>query len=114
MFAMVATGVQRGATAVTRNSLVFGGLILVLGLIVLVGFGLHVPSDAVSTFRFTGGGDPIKLPEIPAPTQLTNIILGLIIISFGIYQLVRGFASPNAALGATFGLLVVAFLTWSI
>lgn len=114
MFAMVATGVQRGTQRLARNNWVYGGLFVVLGVIVAVAFGLLVPSDTISTYRFSGGGDAIKLPDLPLPTQPVNILLGLIIVGFGLYHLVRGFTRPTLALGAVFAILVLAFLTWSI
>lgn len=91
-----------------------GALFVVVGLFVVAVLAMTVPADKISTFRFSGGGDPIKLPEVPMPTQLTNLLLGLIIIATGIYQILRGFARANLVLGLNLLLLVVAFLTWSI
>lgn len=111
---MVAVGVQKGTQRVAKNTWVFGGLFLVLGIIVAIGFGWLVPAEHVSTLRFSGGADPVKLPELPLPTQVTNIVLGMVIVGFGLYHLARGFTRPTLALGIVFGILVFAFLIWSI
>jgi len=114
MFGLVATGIRRGTIAVTSRGWLFGAVFVIIGLFVVWVFGLPVPSDMLSTFRLSGGGDLIQLPNIPLPTQATNLLLGLIIAATGIYHLVRGFARPNLVLGLNFLLLVLAFLTWSI
>lgn len=114
MFGMVATGIQRGTRAVTSRSWLFGGLFVVFGLFAILVFGMTTPADAISTFRLSGGGDPIKLPEIPLPSQLTIYVLGIVIAATGVYHMVVGFKNPTTVLGINLALLVIAFLTWSI
>lgn len=114
MFGMVAAGIQRGTVAVTSRSWLLAGLFIVLGLFVIIVLGLPIPGDVSSTFRLTGGGDPIKLPDIPLPSQLTVLLLGGIITVTGIYHALRGFKNPTTVLAINLALLVVAFLTWSI
>lgn len=114
MFGMVAAGIQRGTVVLSRHVWLFGGLFIVFGLFTILVFGLPVPSNAVSTFRLSGGGDPIKLPEIPLPSQMTVLLLGVIITATGVYHVVRGFKNPTTVLGINLALLVLAFLVWSI
>ena len=114
MFGLVAQGIQRGTNALTRRSRLVGIVYIVLGLLVIGLFALSVPADTVSTLRFSGGGDPVQLPVWPLPTLPANLVLGLGIMAIGGWQLWRGFRRPNVALGASFGLLVIAFLVWSV
>ncbi len=114
MFAMVATGVQKGTQAFARHNWAYAGLFIILGVITVFFFGMMVPGELNSTYRFSGGGDAIKLPEVALPTQTTNVVLGVLIIGFGLYHLLRGFTRPTLALGGVMGLLVFSFLTWSI
>lgn len=114
MFGMVATGILRGTRAVTSHRWAFAGLFIVLGLFTILVLGLPIASNVTSIYRFSGGGDPVKLPEIPLPSQLTVILLGLIIAATGIYHGVRGFKNPTQVLALNMALLVAAFLTWSI
>ena len=107
-------GLSQSNSAAVRRNWLMGGLFLLAGLFVIGLFALRVGGDEISTFRFSGGGDPVKLPEFPVPTQLVNLTLGAIITLTGLYHLVRGFARANLVLGLNFFLLVVAFLTWSI
>lgn len=114
MFGLIAAGARRSAVTLNGNRWIAGGVIVVIGLLVAVLFVLNVPADAVSTYRLSGGGDPVQLPEIPVPTALTDLVVALVVLGLGIYHIWRGFSRLNLIVGAVFALLVVAFLTWSI
>src|SRR5713101_6256122 len=114
MFGLVAQGIQRGTNALTRRSRLVGIVYIGRGLVVSGLFAVSVPGNTVSTLRFSGGGDPVQLPVLPLPTLPANLVLGLGIMAIGGWQLWRGFRRPNVALGASFALLVIAFLVWSV
>ncbi len=114
MFALVASGVRRGANALVSRAQLVGVLYVIAGVLVIGMLALSVPADTVSTMRFTGGGDAVQLPVVPLPTLATNLVLGLGIVAIGAWQLWRGIQRANVALGLSFALLVMAFLVWSI
>lgn len=93
---------------------ILGGVLVLLGALVIWLFGLGVSGDTISTFRFSGGGDPVQLPEVPISTMAANIIIGLAMLVIGGYQVTRGFKRINVLLGIEFLLLLIAFLVWSI
>ncbi len=115
MFGMVATSVmRRTGDAVQQRRWVSAGIIIALGILFLWFFAISVPGDAVSKYRFTGGGDPVQLPTVELPTGTTNLILALLLIGIGIFHGVRGIKN-SGVLFATIALLGLAiFLTWSI
>lgn len=115
MFGMVATQLVRRTTDVaTQRRWLVGGLIVLLGLACLWVFAFQVPADAISRYRFSGGGDPVQLPVIPVPTGTTNLILALALIAIGAWHGLRGIRSVAILFGATALLTLAAFLTWSI
>lgn len=115
MFGMVTTGVMhRASDAVQQRRWISGAVIIVLGLLALWFFAISVPADQVSTYRFTGGGDPIQLPTVKLPTGTTNLILSLLLIGFGLYHLIRGLTNSAVLFGSIFLLVLAIFLTWSI
>jgi simple sugar transport system permease protein len=115
MFGMVATGVmRRTADAAQQRRWISGGIIIVLGLVFLWLFSINVPADEVSTYRFTGGGDPIQLPELELPTATTNLILSLLLIGVGVLHAVRGIKNSGVLFGVVSLLALSIFLTWSI
>ncbi len=114
MASIATTLSPRAAAADLNRRLVIGALIVVLGLLVMWFFALSVPADVVSKYRWSGGGDPVQLPEFPLPTQATNLFFGLLIILVGLVQAWRGIKSTAVLFGITSLLLLLAFLTWSI
>ncbi len=114
MSGLAITNVRRLAISISTNRWLVGGLFVVLGLFVIWVFGLSVPGNSVSTFKFSDTGDVIQLPGVPLPTLATNVFLGLLIASAGLYHLIRGFSRAVLVLGLSFVLFVIAFLTWSI
>ncbi|MBI4674008.1 MAG: ABC transporter permease [Chloroflexi bacterium] len=112
---MVATSVMRKASDLAQQQRwIVGGVIVVVGLLCVWFFGFQAPADAVSKYRFSGGGDPIQLPTLELPTATTNLILSLLLIAFGIYHLVRGLKNSAVLFGVVAFLLLAIFLTWSI
>ena len=115
MFGMVTTRVMhRASDAVQQRRWISGAVIIVLGLLALWFFAISVPADQVSTYRFTGGGDPVQLPTVKLPTGTANLILSLLLIGFGLYHLIRGLTNSAVLFGSIFLLVLAIFLTWSI
>lgn len=115
MFGMVANqAIRRTADAAVQRRWITGGIIIALGLVCLWLFSINVPADAVSKYRFTGGGDPVQLPTVDLPTGTTNLILSLLLIAFGIYHLVRGLTNSSVIFGVIALIILAIFLTWSI
>lgn len=115
MFGMVASGaLRRTTTFFDQRRWLTGALIIGIGILFLWFFAINVPADAVSKYRFSGGGDKLQLPVIELPTGTTNLILCILLIVFGLYHLGRGIKNVGIVFGVAALLILLTFLTWSI
>ncbi|WP_432561872.1 ABC transporter permease [Kineococcus sp. SYSU DK003] len=95
-----------------RKRVLTGGLLVVVGLVTVLGWGTGSgPDDA--TFRF-GGGSALTLPDLTVPSTITPVLLGLVIVVLGLFQLARGFRARRNPLviAVTLVCFVLAFLCW--
>ncbi|WP_432535087.1 ABC transporter permease [Kineococcus arenarius] len=93
---------------------VSGVLLLLVGLVTVVGWGLGSgPGDA--TFSF-GEGTAVRLPDLTLPGTATPVVLGGLVALLGLYQLARGFRSRRTPLVAGIAVVafVLAFLAWAM
>lgn len=102
------------AVSPTRQR-VLGGVFLFIGLLILLVFARTTTSDEITTFVMTPGGiNRGMAPNWVLPSLTTLIILGILGLLAGIYQLWRGFKRyTNLALGIVVALLVFGFLVWA-
>ncbi len=93
---------------------VTGALLLLVGLVAVVGWGLGSgPGDATFTF---GEGAAVDLPDLTLPGTATPVVLGGLVALLGLYQLARGFRSRRTPLvaGVAVVAFVLAFLAWAM
>lgn len=93
---------------------IVGAVIVVAGLLCAYFFSLQVTGDAISSYRFTGGGDPVQLPVVRLPTALTTLLLSVVLMAVGVIHATRGIKNTGVLFGLVSFLLVTIFLTWSI
>jgi simple sugar transport system permease protein len=98
-----------------RSRVIAGAVLIVVGLIcaLLLGMGSKAGYDA--TFQLSPQDAKIPVPDLTLPARVTGIILGLIVVTLGIWQIARGFSkrSMKWVLTATILCFVVTFLCWS-
>ena len=96
-----------------RRRLVTGAVLVVVGLIAVLGWGLGSGADD-ATFRFGGGA--VSLPDLTVPGTLTPVLLGLVVVALGLFQVVRGFRLRRTPVlvGVTVLFFVIAFLCWAM
>ncbi len=87
--------------------------ILIAAIIFLV-FVRDTTAEAVTKFVMTPGGITVgKLGDWIIPSQITLIILTVLTLGVGVYQLVKGFGKlTNVMIGLTALFLIFSFLTW--
>jgi len=97
-----------------RRQVGFGLAAAVLGLIMLVSFGLGSESGLDATFVMSQGGDAIELTDITVPARATALVLGLVVAGVGLAQ-VAGLITRRMPLVFALVLLafVVALLAWA-
>jgi general nucleoside transport system permease protein len=97
-----------------RQRLVTGGLLVVVGLVTVLGWGVGSAS-ADATFRF-GGGSSVTLPDLTLPAGSAPTILGIIVVLLGMFQIAKGFRArrgPVLVAVAVF-VFIVSFLCWAM
>ncbi|MEW9265350.1 ABC transporter permease [Kineococcus endophyticus] len=95
-----------------RKRVLTGALLVVVGLVTVLGWGLG-SGGADATFRF-GGGSSVTLPDLRVPGTVTPVVLGVVVVLLGVFQLARGFRARRGPLvvAVTLVCFVVAFLCW--
>jgi general nucleoside transport system permease protein len=108
----VAEADEGGVSASRRAA--FGAAAVVLGLVMLVAFGLGSESGLDATFVLSRGGEAIELPDITVPARVTALVLGGVAVALGAAQL-GGVLRRRTYLvfGIVLALFVVALLAWA-
>jgi general nucleoside transport system permease protein len=98
----------------TRRRIVSGVLIVVVGLVAILAWGIGANSGDAA-FALSSADDKVSIPVIRVPGGATAILLGAVIVALGLWQVFRGFS--RGALrwvgGATVVLFALAFLCWA-
>ncbi|WP_380158199.1 ABC transporter permease [Kineococcus sp. R86509] len=97
-----------------RKRVLTGTLLVVVGLIALLGWGLGSDGND-ATFRF-GGGSSVTLPDLTVPATVTPAALGIVVVALGLFQLAKGFRAKRGPLLVAVAVVcfVVAFLCWAM
>jgi simple sugar transport system permease protein len=72
-------------------------------------------ADLKSTFVLESrrAGVAIEAPDLILPTTVTLVVLGLLAVLAGGWQLIKGFRRVNMVLSVVVGLTILAFLVWA-
>ena len=97
-----------------RKRVVTGTLLVVVGLIAVLGWGLGSEGND-ATFRF-GGGSSATLPDLTVPATVTPVVLGAVVVLLGLFQLARGFRARRGPVLVALAVVcfVVSFLCWAM
>jgi len=98
-----------------RRRIVTGSVILLVGLICTLLLGMGSRSGYDASFQLSPADASIKIPNLTLPARLTGVLLGLVIISLGLFQIFRGFSkrSMRWVLSVTGLCFMVTFLCWA-
>jgi general nucleoside transport system permease protein len=108
-----ATGPDEGPGPASRR-VGFGVAAIVLGLVMLVAFGLGSESGLDATFVLSRGGEAVELPDVTVPARATALLLGVAVVALGVAQ-VAGVLNRRTYLvfGIVLALFVIALLAWA-
>lgn len=98
-----------------RRRLVTGSALILVGLICVLLLGIGSRSGYDASFQLAPSDASIKVPNLTLPARLTAVLLGLVVVALGVFQIARGFSkrSMKWVLTATGLSFMVAFLCWS-
>jgi general nucleoside transport system permease protein len=98
-----------------RRRIVTGSAIFLVGLVCVLLLGMGSRSGYDASFQLAPADAGIKVPNLTLPARLTGVLLGLVVISLGVFHIVRGFSkrSMRWVLSVTGICFMVAFLCWA-
>jgi len=98
-----------------RTRLLAGILLILVGLAIMLLFGVNMQPGLHSTFGLTPQGDSnvIPIPDMVLPAQTAIYVLALVTVFLGAWQLARGVRSTNLLVGLVAFCFVAAFLIWA-
>lgn len=102
--------------AASRTSrLVSGAVLVVVGLLCALGLGLGSHAGYDARFALSQSGARIRVPALVVPARVVAIVLGLLIVAFGIWRISPGFSrrAMRWVIAVTIVAVVFSFLCWS-
>ncbi len=110
------TTIQRvKISEISQNRKIITGIVeIIVAIFIYVVFASKVASDAITTFVMTPGGITVgKMANWIVPSQLALIILAILSLLIGIFQIIKGFGkATNGVIGLVFLFFIFSFLTW--
>jgi general nucleoside transport system permease protein len=92
----------------------FGMFTVILGLVMVVAFGLGSESGLDATLVLSRGDEAVELPDISLPARTTGLVLGGAVLAVGVAQLAgRVRRRLYGVLGVVIALFILALLTWA-
>jgi ABC-type uncharacterized transport system permease subunit len=98
-----------------RRRIVTGSAIFIVGLICTLLLGMGSRSGYNASFQLAPADASIHVPNLTLPARMTGVVLGLFVMSLGLFQIFRGFRkrSMKWVLSVTGLCFMVAFLCWA-
>ena len=99
---------------VRRARLSYGIVLLAVGLLIYLVFGLNTQPGVQTTYGINlAGSAAVPVSDLVVPSQLTVNLMAAIAVFIGAYQLAKGVKSTGWLVGVIALTFVVAFLTWA-
>lgn len=98
-----------------RQRLVMGLVLVGIGSVAVLAFGVFARSGFAAAFRLSPSDAAVRVPDIVVPARGTAIVLGVVVVLLGVWHLVRGFARRANKWVATIAVVCVifSFLCWA-
>jgi len=111
---MTTTNATINSPRAKRSQLIYGIVLVAVGLFIYFVFGLNTDAGVQATFGTTlAGSQTFPIPDIVIPARLTVQFMAGIAMFFGAFQLARGVRSTSWLIGIIAATFVIAFLAWA-
>jgi ABC-type uncharacterized transport system permease subunit len=97
-----------------RTRIVWGIVLIVVGLLVLFVFAFSTEAGQVTRFGLNEAkADAFVVPDLVLPSQATTYAMALVLIAVGAFQMARGVKSNSTLVTVLAFCFVMAFLVWA-
>lgn len=112
---MTTATATKALPAEIRRSRITGVVLLAIGLVIFLLFGLGLESGLTTKFGMNPGigSQAIRIPDVTVPTTTTIYLLSIVSIFLGAAQITRGFKRAGLVIGLVATFFVIAFLAWA-
>jgi len=111
---MTETNTQINPASARRTRIIYGSVLILVGLLIYLLLGLNTEAGVVTTFGMNlAGSQAIKISDIVLPSQITVDLMAAVAVFVGAFHLARGIRSSGALIGAIAFTFIVGFLTWA-
>jgi general nucleoside transport system permease protein len=99
-----------------RARIVSGSVLIVIGVLCAVAFGLGSKAGHMSRFRLSPPGAKVTMPNLVVPARIFAIVVGILIAAAGFWRISRDFSrrAMRWVIALTIVLVVFSFLCWSV
>jgi len=105
---------QINPVAARRSQIIYGTVLMVVGLLIYLLFGLDTEAGVTTTFGMNlASSDALKIPDLIVPARLTVYLMAAVAVFIGAFHLARGIQSSGVLIGTIAVTFIVAFLTWA-
>jgi simple sugar transport system permease protein len=98
-----------------RRRIVTGTVLVLVGLVCALLLGLSAKAGRDASFQLAAPDAKVGVPDLVLPARVTAIVLGLLVMTLGLWQIARGFSRGAAkwVIAVTTLAFVVTFLCWA-
>ena len=111
---MIKTNALINPVSARRSQIIYGSVLIAVGLLIYLLFGLVTESAVTTTFGMNlAGSAAIKIPDLVVPARPVVYLMAAVAVFIGAFHLARGMRSTGALIGTIAFTFIVAFITWA-
>ena len=99
-----------------RQRVVSGSVLIVVGVLCAVAFGLGSKAGHMSSFRLSPQGAKVTLPNLVVPARVFALVVGIAVAAAGFWRISKGYSKRvmKWVVALTIVFVVFSFLCWSV
>ena len=99
-----------------RARIVSGSVLIVVGVLCAVAFGLGSKAGHMSRFRLSPPGAKVTMPNLVVPARIFALVVGIAVAGAGFWRIKKGFSkrAMKWVIALTIVFVVFSFLCWAV